>query len=121
LRQLAASCEDRFDVRVNVVTADDLPPLSSRTTKVLLGTVSEALNNVGKHAAATGVTVFVEPQEPGVFCSVRDDGRGFDTTTTPEGLGMRESIRGRVADAGGSTTVRSWVGDGTEVCVWLPC
>lgn len=120
LRRLAATCEDRFGPRVNVVVADDLPELEPATRNVLVGVVTEALNNAGKHAGANGVNIYVEPQDDGVFCSVRDDGRGFDIAATSEGMGLRESIRARVDAAGGTTTVRSWLGDGTEVCVWLP-
>lgn len=120
LRKRAATCEDRYGPRVNVVVADDLPALAASTQDVLVGVVTEALNNAGKHAAAKTVTVYVEPQDNGVFCSVRDDGRGFDTATATESLGVRESIRARVAAAGGTTTLRSWLGEGTEVCVWLP-
>lgn len=120
LRQLAAQCEDRFGPRVTVVVADDLPTLPPVTRSVLVGAVTEALNNAGKHAAATTVNVYVEPQDDGVFCSVRDDGEGFDLNATTDGMGLRESIRARVDAAGGTTTVKSRLGDGTEVCVWLP-
>jgi signal transduction histidine kinase len=120
LRRLAAQCEDRFGPRVSVVVADDLPALPSSTQSVLVGVVTEALNNAGKHAHAKGVTVYVEPQEEGVFCSVRDDGYGFDPAKASEGMGLRESIRARVSAASGTADVRSWPGEGTEVCVWLP-
>jgi signal transduction histidine kinase len=120
LRRAAASCEDRFGVRAAVVVGDDLPEIAPAAANALVGAVTEALNNVGKHAEAATVNIYVEPSERGVFCSVRDDGCGFDVATTPEGLGVRESIRARVAGAGGTTTLRSWPGEGTEVCVWLP-
>lgn len=120
LRQRAATCEDRHDLRVSVVVADDLPPLPASTQNVLVGVVTEALNNAGKHAQATSVTVYVEPQHDGVFCSVRDDGRGFDVAATNEGMGLGQSVRARVDAVGGTTTIRSWKGEGTEVCVWLP-
>jgi signal transduction histidine kinase len=120
LRRLAATCEDRFGPRVNVVVADDVPTLHPAITTALFGAVGEALNNVGKHASAHTVTVYVEPYETGVFCSVRDDGCGFDTEATKEGMGLRESIRTRVGSVGGTTTLRSWPGEGTEVCLWLP-
>jgi signal transduction histidine kinase len=120
LRRLAATCEDRFGPRVSVVVADDLPALPPPTRNVVIGVVTEALNNVGKHAHAKTVTVYVEPQDDGVFCSVRDDGEGFDLAATTEGMGLRDSIRARVDAAGGTTTVRSWLENGTEVCVWLP-
>lgn len=121
LSRLATGCEHRFGVRVDLVVADDLVPPSASSATALLGAVGEALNNVGKHAGARSVIVYVEPQDSGLFCSVRDDGCGFDTAATSEGMGLRESIRARVASVGGTTTLRSWPGDGTEVCLWAPC
>ncbi len=120
LGRLAADCEHRFGTRVNVVVADDVAAPAQATVIALLGAVGEALNNVGKHAAAKNVTIYVEPQDGELFCSVRDDGRGFDVAATREGMGLRESIGARLAAIGGRTTVRSWPGDGTEVCMWLP-
>jgi signal transduction histidine kinase len=121
LRHIGVECEKRFGVRVNVVAADDLPALAPRMSNALLGAVTEALNNVGKHAHATVATVYAEPQDGGVFCSVRDDGRGFDAAATSEGLGLRESVRARVDAVAGRTTLRTQPGDGTELCVWVPC
>lgn len=120
LRRSAARCEDQFGVRVSVVVADDTPALAPRSSGALLGAIGEALTNAGKHASASTVTIYVEPQDDGVFCSVRDDGRGFDPSERSERMGVRESIRGRVAAAGGRAEVRSQTGEGTEVCVWLP-
>ena len=56
----------------------------------------------------------------GVFCSVKDDGSGFDPATTPEGVGLSRSIRGRMAEVGGRVEVPSAPGQGTEVVLWLP-
>ncbi|HVE94199.1 MAG TPA: ATP-binding protein [Acidimicrobiales bacterium] len=120
LRRSAARCEDQFGVRVSVVVADDTPALSTRCSAALLGAVGEALANTGKHAEASTVTVYVEPQSDGVFCSVRDDGRGFDPAASSKRMGLRESIRGRIEAVGGRAEVRSQPGEGTEVCVWLP-
>jgi signal transduction histidine kinase len=54
-----------------------------------------------------------------VFCSVKDDGSGFEVVASAEGVGLSRSIRGRLADAGGRAEVRSQPGTGTEVCLWL--
>jgi signal transduction histidine kinase len=119
LRAAAARFEDSFGGRVEVLIADDLPHVAA--ADALTGAVGEALVNAGKHGGATRVTVFVEPgDDGGVFCSVKDDGAGFDPAVTREGIGLAQSIHARVADAGGRSEVRSRVGAGTEVCVWLP-
>ncbi len=87
----------------------------------LTGAAGEALVNAGKHGRASKVQVYVEPEEGGgVFCSVKDDGVGFDPASTVEGVGLSRSIRGRVTDAGGRVEIVSAPGDGTEVLLWLP-
>jgi signal transduction histidine kinase len=120
LRANAGRFEDSFGGRVQVLVADDLPALGPDAVEALAGAVGEALTNAGKHGAADRVTVYVEPEQDGVFCSVKDNGRGFDVAATPEGIGLTRSIRGRLAEAGGRVELRSRPGDGAEVCLWLP-
>ena len=61
----------------------------------------------------------VEPDRATVF--VRDRGKGFDPEAVPTDRGgITHAIVGRMARAGGNATVRSTVGDGTEVEVVLP-
>ena len=120
LRATAGRFEDSFGGRVQVLVADDVPSLRPEAVDALAGAIGEALTNAGKHGAADRVTVYVEPQGRGVFCSVKDNGSGFDVAATPEGIGLTQSIRGRLTEAGGRVEVRSRPGDGAEVCLWLP-
>ena len=64
-------------------------------------------------------TVFVEPDGNGVFCSVKDNGHGFDAAAVPAGVGLSRSIRDRVAEVGGRAEVSSSPGTGAEVRLWL--
>jgi signal transduction histidine kinase len=117
LRQAAARYEDRFGGRASVIVAEDLPEPASAVVEALVGAVSEALTNAGKHGAATHVTVYVEPADDGsVFCSVKDDGAGFEAAT--EGVGISRSIRGRLAEVGGRVEIDGNPSRGTEVRLW---
>ena len=121
LRAAAARFEDSFGGRAQVLVAEDLPALPPERVAALAGAAGEALMNAGKHGRAGRVTVFVEPaDEGGVFCSVKDDGSGFDPVTTPPGQGLTRSIRERMEEAGGRADVNSRPGAGAEVCLWLP-
>lgn len=121
LRAAAARFEDNFGGRAQVLVADDLPPLAPAAVAALAGAAGEALVNAGKHGRASKVQVYVEPDAGGgVFCSVKDDGQGFDPRSTQEGVGLSRSIRGRVAEVGGRVEILSAPGDGTEVLLWLP-
>ena len=121
LRAAAARFEDAFGGRAQVLVAEDLPPLEPAAVAALTGAAGEALVNAGKHGRASKVQIYVEPDDAGgVFCSVKDDGVGFDQRATVEGIGLSRSIRGRVAEAGGRVEIASAPGDGTEVLLWLP-
>ncbi len=64
--------------------------------------------------------MYVETPPGGVDVYVRDRGPGVDLTELPDDrLGIRESIIGRMARAGGSATVRPGAGSGTEVHLHL--
>jgi signal transduction histidine kinase len=121
LRAAAARFEDAFGGRAQVLVAEDLPALSPASVAALTGAAGEAMVNAGKHGHAAKLQVYVEPADDGgVFCSVKDDGRGFDPASTTEGVGLSRSIRGRVSEVGGRVEVVSAPGDGTEVLLWLP-
>jgi signal transduction histidine kinase len=117
LRQAAARFEDHFGGQAKVVLADDLPRQTPAVVDALVGAVAEALTNAGKHGAARQVTVYAEPADDGtLFCSVKDDGRGFDGV--PEGVGIARSIRGRLEEVGGRVEIDGNPGRGTEVRLW---
>jgi signal transduction histidine kinase len=120
LRSAAARFEDRYGGTARVAVADDVPALDPRALDALAGAVGEALANAGKHGDASTVTVFAEPADGGVFCSVKDDGSGFDLAATPEGTGLRRSVRDRIAEVGGRVEIDGRPGRGTEVRCWVP-
>jgi signal transduction histidine kinase len=85
--------------------------------------VQEALNNIVKHAAARNVQILLELNAEHVRIRITDDGKGFDPQAPLSGegrhfglLGMRE----RALELGGSFTVNSQPGAGTEVEVVVP-
>ena len=120
LRAVASRFEDTYEGRVQVLVADDLPRLRPDAVEALTGAVGEALTNAGKHGAAERITVYAEPDGDGsVFCSVKDDGRGFDPATTDERIGLSRSIKGRIGEHGGRVEITSAPGAGTEVRLWL--
>lgn len=118
LRSAAAHFEDAFGGRAQVLVPEDLG-LPQASVAALAGAVGEALTNAGKHGQAARVVIFVD-DEDGLFCSVKDDGCGFDPATTAEGVGLSRSIRGRMAEVGGRVEVAGARGSGTEVRLWLP-
>ena len=98
-----------------VITAGEVAGIASAS---LSGAAREAMLNAARHAGGE-VTVFVEATPGAIDVFVRDHGPGFDAAGVPDGrLGIRESIVGRMARAGGTATVTS-DDTGTEVQLHL--
>lgn len=120
LRQAAERFESTYDSYAELLVVGELPALAPRQVAAIVGAVGEALANAGKHARASRATVFVECGDDGdVFCSVKDNGPGFDASAVAEGVGITRSIRARIEEVGGRVEVRGHPGDGAEVCIWL--
>ena len=121
LRACASRFEESFDAKADVLVPDDVADIRSQQVEALSGAVGEALTNAGKHGVARHVVVYVgDDEEGGLFCTVKDDGSGFDPNTVAEGTGLARSVRGRVEEAGGRVEVASRPGEGAEVRLWLP-
>jgi len=119
VRSHAEDIEDTFDLTVELVTVGTCP--LDQPAEAVVGAVREALLNAAKHSGVRRVSVFIEAGEADVFALIRDRGRGFDRAAVlPDRRGIADSIEGRIRLHGGSATVRSAAGDGTEVELRVP-
>jgi signal transduction histidine kinase len=110
----AAEVEQLHGVPVEVVSAGDVP-LDDRLAALVLA-AREAMTNAAKFARVSAVSVYVEVGDQAASVFVRDRGVGFDPASVPpDRLGLRESIERRMVRHGGSATVTSAPGAGTEV------
>jgi signal transduction histidine kinase len=106
--------------RVDVVVPASQVLLPATTGAELVAAVKEALSNVDKHAGPEARSwVVVEDLGDEVVVSIRDDGSGTTLAQLEQArvdghLGVSQSIRGRIADLGGTVTVRTAPGEGTE-------
>jgi signal transduction histidine kinase len=119
LREVATRLSRDHDIPVSVsVLADDAQP-SDTISAALAGAAHEALNNAVKHADAKHITIYAEIDDDGeAFVTVRDDGKGFDRSSTKAGEGLTRSIEQRMHEVGGRTEVVSAINEGTEVRLW---
>ncbi|HET8651914.1 MAG TPA: PspC domain-containing protein [Gaiellaceae bacterium] len=109
----AAEVEELHGLPVELVRTGDAP-LDDRVEALVLAT-REAMANAARHSGADEVSVFVDVGDEEIAVFVRDRGSGFDPAAVPAGAhGIAESIRGRMARAGGSAEIASGP-DGTEV------
>jgi signal transduction histidine kinase len=108
-------------ITVEASTQGRLPPVIETA---LYRCVQESLTNVGKHAQASHVTVRLQRETPGIRCSIRDDGVGFDVPGVmarrgERGLGLI-GIRERLSAIGGTLQITSTPGRGTELLITVP-
>lgn len=87
--------------------------------------VQEALTNIYRHADATQASVNLHrigdknSETDYLLLSVQDNGKGYDTSKKPSGLGLL-GMRERVIAVGGELMVRSISNDGTQIDIKLP-
>ncbi len=114
LRAAAAEVEDSHGVPVEVVTVGDTA--ASERLHPLVLAAREAMVNAATHSGAAQVDVYAECREQDTEVFVRDRGRGYDESAVPaDRLGVRHSIVDRMRRHGGTATVRTAPGEGTEV------
>ena len=115
LRAAAEEVEDAYRITVDVVAVGDAD--LDEPAAALVAATREALTNAAKFAAEAGpVSVYAEVGPEQIEAFVRDRGPGFDPDRLPEDRrGVRESIMGRMQRHGGTATIVSVPGSGTEV------
>ncbi len=94
--------------------------LDAQRSAALAGAVGEALTNVVKHAATASAVLRLAATSAALVVTVVDQGRGFDPAAQPEGMGLRESIRGRITESGGTVRIDTAPGAGTYLEITMP-
>lgn len=114
MEALAGRIESQHDVIVELVTVGDAQ--LNGHLDALVAATGEALTNAAKHAGVSEISLYVEVEGDSIDVYVSDQGKGFDHATVPEDRrGVTESIVGRMERHGGTATITSGPGDGTEV------
>src|SRR5437763_12517799 len=119
LAEAVADIEEAHNVRIELATAGDAE-LDDRLGQLVLA-AREAMTNAAKHARSNDISVYAEVGPTGVAVFVRDRGVGFDPQEiASDRRGIAESIEARLRRAGGSATITSSHGSGTEVELTMP-
>jgi signal transduction histidine kinase len=124
LRPLLSALESRTVTVSAPATPVHLPEGAAQEVRAA---VAAALDNVRTHCPAdTRVWILVEDDGLGaVTVSVRDEGQGIPAGRLEEAassgrLGVAQSIQGRIRDLGGTVTIASAPGQGTEIEMTVP-
>ncbi len=93
--------------------------LDTTQTLMLYRAIQEIFSNIIRHAAATMVQFEMVNHHSELNIIIYDNGKGFDTASAAEGLGLK-NIRSRIAYLGGTLELDSYPGKGTTYIIDLP-
>jgi phage shock protein PspC (stress-responsive transcriptional regulator) len=114
LHTAAGEVEDTYAVSMQVVVVGDC--VLEEPLPALVQASREAMVNAAKHAGVAEVSVYAEVEPGEVHVFVRDRGAGFDpAAVAADRHGLADSIHGRMERHGGTVTLRTAPGEGTEV------
>lgn len=123
LADLCLSLSEETGIEAGLTCDGDLDGLPDTVNAALLRIAQGVLANVREHSGASRVAVSLAGIGDRVTLDVRDDGVGFDPSTSRStsgrGYGL-PAVRARVEELGGSLSVESAPGAGTGVSVSLP-
>lgn len=104
---------------VSIASTGHEPALARTIAGGLLMILQESVGNAIKHGGARHVDVSVAFEKGRLVLVVKDDGSGFDVTAHSRGLGL-VSMGDRARALGGTFSLTSELGKGTEVKVEVP-
>lgn len=116
--EFAQSAELRLDWSMRGVEGIDLPePEAIAVFRIF----QEMLSNVGRHARASALDLFIRVEDAVLTISLEDNGCGataqaFEAPAAYGVMGMRERAR----HFGGQLDISSEIGHGTKLCLQLP-
>jgi signal transduction histidine kinase len=98
-----------------------LDTLASTTAIALSQAIEQCLVNVLRHSGVTRSELVVFTSATDLTAMITDAGRGFvESAVGDDRLGLRNSVRGRIASVGGSVQLWSSPGSGTSVVLTVP-
>lgn len=114
------SVECRAGIDVSVAIDGDLN-LGTQMEQEIYQVAMECLNNSLRHAQASAVSVALNKDNESIQLEVRDNGCGFDPSSSNMDGGMGfENMHARARILGGELSVSSASGKGTLVCLRVP-
>jgi len=119
LRDLQGEIENDYGVTIELVTVGDCD--ADERIIALVAAAREAVINAAQWSNAPTVALYGEVGTDSIELFVRDLGRGFDVEAVPsDRRGIALSIDQRMQLHGGTATIKSIIGAGTEVQLTLP-
>ncbi len=81
--------------------------------------IQEALQNIDKYAAANKVAISMDKQDSNLIISIEDDGVGFNTKNSNNGIGL-QNMQKRAEECNGTFHIISTPKKGTKISLAIP-
>lgn len=111
--QSTGFCEAKLEIKT------DLDQLPKDHKLILIRVIQECLNNAIKHAFPDEIEIIFFKNGELKQISIRDNGKGFDTSVQTTGSGMH-NLKKRMETIGGEFAINSLTGKGTQIILTLP-
>jgi len=110
---------DQRALEVTLYTDGINERLPAAVESVLYRVIQECVNNVIKHSHANKLDMTLIKDDEGISITIEDNGKGFDTRTSSEGIGLK-NMQTRIHYLKGSIEWDSAPGKGTVVTIQVP-
>jgi signal transduction histidine kinase len=118
-KQVAALCK-RHNIDASLHASCGEPVLPIENKEALYRITLEAVQNTVRHAQARKVDVTIACEQGELVLTVRDDGKGFDTTARHDGHYGLSTMQERADQLGARITITSAPNHGALVTVRMP-
>ncbi len=109
----------RYNMQLEINDNEALRKINYHLSLSMFRIVQEQLTNILKHSGASFIKISIIVTPEFVDMEIYDNGQGFNPTSTPKGLGLK-NIRNRAEFHRGRSYVSSSPGDGCVLSVCLP-
>lgn len=114
---IVADAFDGYDLEPVLQLSGPLDSVNGERAEHVRAVLFEALSNALRHAGAQAITVTLRVVRKRLELKVADDGRGFEQPSRSSGLA---NMKYRAELCGGTVSVNSALGEGTEICFNIP-
>ena len=114
LKDLCETVEGAQQIKVDLQMHGIDQRLNNQLEISLYRIIQELISNILKHATATEITISITHQNGNLNILVEDNGKGFDTSVIPNGIGLK-NIKSRILKLNGQINIDSVTDRGTIV------
>jgi PAS domain S-box-containing protein len=119
LDAFCSTFEETNQIKIDFSFQQEFPSLPEAYAIAIYRFVQEGLTNIAKHSHALSAWISLDYSDNEISIFMEDNGQGFDTKTSREGLGL-QGIRERFFPIDGTIEIESTIGKGTQLSGILP-